>query len=419
MIFWDDGTRRQEIYDIWQRNFHDPSAYAGFYFREVYGKNEVLLCKEDCDNEEMEGELLKGMLHLNPYLLRIKGHSIPAKYIVGVATQEEYRRQGVMRELLTKTFRTLRGRGEMLTYLMPADEQYYLPFDFRFGMEQIEQEMQYEPGSVWETGTTEGIGTVLEKEAQTKMSYDFFTEITDKQLEQITELENSEKDRLFAIYTEVSGPYIQRLKKEIESEHGQLLFAFCEGEYQGRLVLEAENDYLVISQVFCAKMENWETFLQQAVRYGVRHYHYNRYQLILDPSWKGRVKPPGLDKEIRWMPAKNVKKIMFRILNLEKLGGFLESKDNISGSIFIEDIHLKEQNGRYRFILLDGKTKIIKEEDTNTIPDGGRIGIGDLTQALFGNQTGKAEDFEGLTKLGKRIIENMVPISENCIMEIV
>ena len=62
--------------------------------------------------------------------------------IVGVATDEEYRRQGVMRELLVKTFQELRSRGELFTYLMPADENYYLPFDFRFGMAQVEQELE-------------------------------------------------------------------------------------------------------------------------------------------------------------------------------------------------------------------------------------------------------------------------------------
>ena len=28
---------------------------------------------------------------------------------------------------------------------MPADENYYLPFDFRFGMAQVEQELEYLP----------------------------------------------------------------------------------------------------------------------------------------------------------------------------------------------------------------------------------------------------------------------------------
>ena len=59
MIVWDNGTKKQRVYEIWEDNFHDPVSYANFYFNEVYGKNEVLL------NEEMSADenLVKGMLH--------------------------------------------------------------------------------------------------------------------------------------------------------------------------------------------------------------------------------------------------------------------------------------------------------------------------------------------------------------------
>ena len=82
MIVWDNGTKKQRVYEIWEDNFHDPVSYANFYFNEVYGKNEVLL------NEEMSADenLVKGMLHLNPYTLHVKGQPAEAKYIVGVAT---------------------------------------------------------------------------------------------------------------------------------------------------------------------------------------------------------------------------------------------------------------------------------------------------------------------------------------------
>ena len=43
MIVWDNGTKKQRVYEIWEDNFHDPVSYANFYFNEVYGKNEVLL----------------------------------------------------------------------------------------------------------------------------------------------------------------------------------------------------------------------------------------------------------------------------------------------------------------------------------------------------------------------------------------
>ena len=125
MIIRENGRYREEVYAMWQRNFHDPVPYADFYFTEVYGKNEVLLNVTDTAGikgsaasempalhaaamgEELPDEAsgdIRGMLHLNPYELLVRGKCVDANYIVGVATDEEFRRQGVMRELLTDTF---------------------------------------------------------------------------------------------------------------------------------------------------------------------------------------------------------------------------------------------------------------------------------------------------------------------------
>ena len=52
MIVWDDGTKKQRVYEMWEDNFHDPVSYANFYFNEVYGKN-----------EEAPGGKIYGILH--------------------------------------------------------------------------------------------------------------------------------------------------------------------------------------------------------------------------------------------------------------------------------------------------------------------------------------------------------------------
>ena len=265
MIVWDDGTKKQRIYEMWQDNFHDPVSYADFYFKEVYGKNEVLINQEE--------DVAKGMLHLNPYLLHVNEQPVRAKYIVGVATDKEYRRQGVMKELLIESFQILRSRGECFTYLMPADENYYLPFDFRFGMTQIEQEVEYLPD----------LYIPEEREAE---KYTFKAEISEAELEKITAQENAVKDTVFDIYTDISPDYIRRMEKEVESDFGQVLYVFEGEKYIGRTAVGAEDSYFVLSQVFCADDTKRESFLEQTMLYCEKKYHYNRYQLILDTSWK-------------------------------------------------------------------------------------------------------------------------------------
>ena len=104
MIYEENGQYRDEIYDMWQRNFHDPAPYADFYFQEVYGKNEILLNAgsapemtpgewEETPALKMMGEseeIIRGMLHLNPYELLVRGREQQAHYIVGVATDKRF-----------------------------------------------------------------------------------------------------------------------------------------------------------------------------------------------------------------------------------------------------------------------------------------------------------------------------------------
>lgn len=419
MIVWDDGTKKQRVYDMWEDNFHDPISYADFYFSEVYGKNEVLLNQETQSDEN----IVKGMLHLNPYTLHVKRQPTEAKYIVGVATDEEYRRQGVMRELLVKTFQELRSRGEVFTYLMPADENYYLPFDFRFGMAQVEQELEYLPELRRKT----------EKQVKDTEKYTFKTEISDEELETFVTQENTIKDTLFDIFTEISVPYIRRMEKEVESDYGQVLYVFDGASYVGRVAVGAEDSYFVLSQVFCADASKRESFLEQVILYCEEKYHYNRYQLVLDPSWKDVTTKIGLYRSFRFMPAKRVKKIMFRLLNIEELAKILESKTGNSkennekekakvkiceSDIYIEDKYLEEQSGVYHFLLKNGKVSITKTEAAKT-EDMQSISIAALTDYLFGKEESTIDSCETLAEEGKILLKNICPLSENCIMEIV
>ena len=79
---------------------------------------------------------IRSMLHLNPYSLWVNGSRKDANYIVAVATQKEYRKRGYMASLLKKSLEDMYQAGEAFTFLMPASESIYLPFDFRTVYEQ-------------------------------------------------------------------------------------------------------------------------------------------------------------------------------------------------------------------------------------------------------------------------------------------
>ena len=69
-------------------------------------------------------------------------------------------------------------------------------------------------------------------------------------------------------------------------------------------------------------------------------------------------------------------------------------------------------------MLKDGKVSITKTEDAKT--DGMQsISIAALTDYLFGKEESAIDSCETLTEEGKKLLKNICPLSENCIMEIV
>lgn len=116
-----ERIRSRALYD--EVFVEDADAFSELYYQIKAQDNQILVAEDD-------GTIVS-MLHRNPYAFRFRGTSIPAEYIVAVATKVTYRHQGLMRELLTKALRDMYADGRPFTFLMPADEAIYTPFDFR------------------------------------------------------------------------------------------------------------------------------------------------------------------------------------------------------------------------------------------------------------------------------------------------
>ena len=421
MIRWDDGSDPKQIYDMWQRNFRDPVSYADFYFSQVYGKNKVLVRIDDQTETEdfSEGEqVLKGMIHLNPYSFRMRGINLPVHYIVGVATDEAYRRQGVMRDLLAQCFSWLRKEGECLTYLMPADPAYYLPFDFRFGRPQLEMEF-YMEGDL-EEGT-----------------YDFRESLSPEELAACSAIENEYKKDHYDLFTAITSDYLVRLEKEARADFGQTFYVFHEDRFRGRFCVAAEYDCLILSRVFCG--EERSEFLSSVLAFVRKRFHYGNHQIILDQSWEDILVCPPQLPGLRTMPVKARQKIMFRILDLEKLAPCLRSEEEGSFEIVVTDRFFPENEGLYSFECRNGQVSILKKslpgsketgEDARFGEDHPCIEIADLTSWLFGGMTreklGNLPGFETAGADGDRrkmrvlaSLASIRPVSSSCIMEIV
>lgn len=110
---------------LWEEVFvEDTEEFLDYYYFLKTRDNEIFVIEED-------GQI-RSMLHLNPYLIAVEEARFEGHYIVAVATEEKYRKRRYMQKLLCTSMQEMYNRKEPFTFLMPAAEAIYAPYDFRF-----------------------------------------------------------------------------------------------------------------------------------------------------------------------------------------------------------------------------------------------------------------------------------------------
>ena len=178
--------------------FEDSSSFVDYYYTEKIKDNQIYTICEDGS--------IQAMLHLNPYILMVNQAEKPVNYIVAVATRREYRKRGFMAALLRTALCAMYEEGQPFTFLMPAAEKIYLPYDFRTVYEQKRKIC----------GSEEAIFKAAAKEGM---------EVIQAEAENALELAHTAEDYLSAkyqVYAKRSAPYYVRLLKEISSDGGKL-----------------------------------------------------------------------------------------------------------------------------------------------------------------------------------------------------
>ena len=130
-----DVKEHEQTRALWELVFKDDSrAFLDYYYFIKIKDNEIHVIEED--------DGIRTMLHLNPYEICINENVFPSHYIVAVATQEEYRKRGYMGILLQQAMTEMYQNKEPFTFLMPAAEAIYTPYDFRFIYDQVQTEFE-------------------------------------------------------------------------------------------------------------------------------------------------------------------------------------------------------------------------------------------------------------------------------------
>lgn len=124
-----DKSAHDRTRALWECVFEEDSkAFLDYYYFFKTRDNEIYVIEEDED--------IRSMLHLNPYTIQAGAERFTGNYIIAVATKAAYRKRGYMGELLRKSMQDMYARKELFTFLMPAAEKIYTPYDFRFVYDQ-------------------------------------------------------------------------------------------------------------------------------------------------------------------------------------------------------------------------------------------------------------------------------------------
>lgn len=333
----DQKQHRAKTYQMWQEIFDDPVDFADYYYKEVYKQNRVYLMW----NQEKRRQLC-GMIHLNPYEMKLGEQQQPLDYIVGVAVDQKMRRCGIMRQMLHTVMETMRQEKKPFTYLMPANEDYYLPFDFRFVFERF----------LWTP--------------KTLTPYNHSITFVPYEEEKHFELLHTYCNRFFETIDIVpvrTKRYLERTKLERQSEKGELLVLWKEERCVGYLTYAIEDTTCIVQEIVTEE----------------------KVDEVLSDFWIER----GFSKQKAWLDFFHDKRgmeevekkamIMARIVDVESMMKLVTSKTDKTVIVQIDDPFLTENSGVYEWSCIQGETSV---QRTTKQPEK-TVTIAQLTDLIF------------------------------------
>lgn len=262
-IGYADASQKSQLYDLWQECFHDPEAFADYYFETVASRNKIIYLK---DNEK-----LCAMAHLNPYTLYVDGHYAPSAYIVGVATHPEERHKGYMRAILGKAAEDLYQERMPFVYLMPASPDIYRPFGFEY----IYQQFVIEKNPGRQKRPPHDLAVITSKPASIK------------DLTAVILFANQCLMARYEVFAYRDQAYYEKLLAEVEAEQGEFILIYRDVRLIG-YVAYGKDDGVEIKECLYAPEED-----KHVLRWLTNHFKNQKAKILTLPlSMSVSIKEP-------------------------------------------------------------------------------------------------------------------------------
>lgn len=105
---------RKQMMGLWKENFHDSEGYIRLVFDQYFDLDNI-------EYEERDGRIVASLLAI-PYQFGNGNYAITGAYLCGLSTQNKYRGEGIMTDLLYRIEKKMRTKGFAFMFLIPADK---------------------------------------------------------------------------------------------------------------------------------------------------------------------------------------------------------------------------------------------------------------------------------------------------------
>ena len=128
MIVFPQDSMKSDLERLWRICFGDSDEYIRFFFENRYVPENCLVYVDDSVKRPV------AMLHLLPMAISEDGGLIPSQYLYAACTRPDYRRQGVMRQLIEAGRKLGHSRHLRYTVTVPAEPRLFKYYE-RYGFE--------------------------------------------------------------------------------------------------------------------------------------------------------------------------------------------------------------------------------------------------------------------------------------------
>ncbi|WP_067730367.1 GNAT family N-acetyltransferase [Oceanobacillus damuensis] len=380
-----------QIRNLTKADYEEIFALSQFAFQYMLSDEELVKKKEEAERHIIWGWMENGKLaakaHLIPLSVNINGKTFEMGGLSAVSTWPEYRRSGMVKQLLSHGLKHMKENGQLLSYLHP----FSVPFYRKFGWEIAFSEKQYTIPMDKLKGTWSADGYVRRIESDIELLNGIYRTFAMNYNGMLMRDEKWWEQRVLAKKSMVAVCYDQ---------HNQT---------EGYLIYSVKHNVLEVEELIYNSLNGWKLLLEfianhdsmaKEVKMTVPEDD-NLPLLVDEPRFKQETSP--------YFMARIVDVLAF----LKEFP--FEPAPNTSISIHIEDSFLPENNGLYQIHQTEESSAVSYQDGTAKDNGGVNCTVQQLTVMLLGYKRPMELYKAGLIQgdlYSVEVLEKLIPIKQ-------